>query len=97
MHQEFGDSGCMDAGYALGLWAAGSHFKLVEATLRSSALPAMVRDGLVVYRRRLSLIVVDGISSLFGVSVLHDLFNGILFFLFFLSRPLFDERPRESF
>lgn len=29
MPQEFGDCGCMDAAYALGLWRAGSTFQVV--------------------------------------------------------------------
>lgn len=28
--QEFGDKGCMDAAYALGLWRAGSRFEVVH-------------------------------------------------------------------
>lgn len=39
MLQEFGDAGCMDAAYALGLWRAGSSFGVVQgATLTSTAL-----------------------------------------------------------
>ncbi|CAM9650238.1 unnamed protein product, partial [Scytosiphon promiscuus] len=30
--EEFGDCGCMDAAYALGLWRAGSSFQVVEGT-----------------------------------------------------------------
>ena len=38
--QEFGDAGCMDAAYALGLWRAGSSFEVVEGTALSSTAPA---------------------------------------------------------
>ncbi|CAM9544048.1 unnamed protein product [Pylaiella littoralis] len=36
--EEFGDLGCMDAAYALGLWRAGSSFEVVESTLSTTAL-----------------------------------------------------------